>query len=372
MIDTIKLAVRLNKPLRDANLGFTPRLDSISPEYFGYFRAYTNNNSLGNDKYYPRLTYVQRPVADIGVVFELLIEASLPKLYFGENFSELGDNKMLKVAQVLLDRLKEMGFDLDPEQILNADVRKIDFSKNIIFFDTLSVTQSLANSLSKVNVHGRYDWQHTSYVKNNSRAFHIHSNSLDVVLYDKIADLRSMKVSPKRSMETSGMFSQTVMDKLEELKPISVPRFEVRLNGKKIIKSTLKKIGEDPTQTTYSDLFSSDIARKVLLSHWDGLVDTIPKTLPKKKDLKAVYLDILKEDRMTPMKSFARLGFVMLATVAGLNWIKDVVCDRFSRFAWGAVKGLDSAPSESQMKDLDFVREAINEMKPINIWKVRK
>jgi len=370
MIDTIKLAVRLNSPLRDANLGFTPRLDSISPEYFGFFSAHINVNSLDKEKYYPRLTYVQRPEPVTGtMIFELLVELSLPKLYFGENFSELDDGKMFEVAQVLLERLKEMGIKLKPSQILNADVRKIDYSKNIVFSDTPSAAQSIALSLSKSNVHGRYDCQHTSYIKSNSKAFHIHTNSLDVVMYDKIADLRSMKTSPKRSVESSGMFSQDVAARLETLGLISVPRFEVRLNGKRMIKSTLEKIGKDPRLTTYTDMFSANISKQVLLMHWDNIVATIPKTLPDSMDRKSVYLNILKERGMTPMKSFARLGFMEISSVAGLRWVKDIIYKQFSRFAWRDIKSLNTAPSDDETSDLDFVRQVIEAMKPVNLWR---
>lgn len=113
----------MDKPLH-SRANFQPTLDSVKADYFGYFKAMANpsaaDKKLGN--YRPRLTYFQRPRGSYRAAYELVIELSLPKVAFGNNFDELTDADYNLVVKQLQSALRDMGIFLFTKQIETAEV----------------------------------------------------------------------------------------------------------------------------------------------------------------------------------------------------------------------------------------------------------
>ena len=197
MIDTVKILLTYSgqpKWVKEAIL--FSNLDANK----GVFVAYNNPNvtykKLGI--YQPRLTYTERPKGRHIKSYQLAIEFSAPKLLFGNNFTELTDADFDAVIAKLVEVLRTTyGVWEFPHRLAEAQVGKIDYSKNIVFTDRTPVS-TITEILRKADISRRYDVQHTNF-KNGGHVYHIHTNALDIAFYDKVADLRQNRVSEKRS-----------------------------------------------------------------------------------------------------------------------------------------------------------------------------
>jgi hypothetical protein len=363
MIDTIKLVVTLPKPLRRNGINFEPSLDSVREDYHGYFRAVLNPSAAHrrNGTYRPRLTYTQRSSS----MRELAIEMSLPKLLYGNNFDEVADADFNKIIDKLVLSLRSLGIWIFPHQLKAADVRKIDFCKNLIFRDYTSVS-SIIKDVRSANIKKIYDIQNTNF-RNGGYVYHIHTNSLDVALYDKIADLKQARVSEKRAIETGNYMQLSLLDELDKKSPISVARFEVRLNGKVKIRNELNKCSIKLEKLSFDNLFNQNVCRKVLLLHWQNIFDSIPK-IPLDSDTpEKLFLEIIKDENVKPRQALSMLGYALLTKDEDQRYLRNIIDEKFGRHVWNRLKDLRAPPDKSQLKTLLAITTIIDEMKPVDI-----
>lgn len=133
--------------------------------------------------------------------------------------------------------------------------------KNIVFMDYTSC-QTILNTIGKLDISRTYDLQRTNF--RDGHVIHIHCNSLDIAFYDKLADLRSAKVSEKRAFEKDSALQLDLLKPLQEIAPIEVLRYEVRLVGK----TAVKRAFPDVENRTFEALFNKQLCRGLLLEHW--------------------------------------------------------------------------------------------------------
>jgi len=191
MIDTVRMAV----PYTERPMWFGSVLKDTKYGAGGVFTAkvhpiYTPQTYKRAGVYLPRLQYVERPATKLRVkTYELNIELSLTKFNFGNNFSELTDDFFSAVVNILSEELLAIyGIGVSPAEIEQAIVGKIDYSKNTIFTDRTPVS-TIINTLATAVVPKTYDVQNTNH-KNGGQTYHIHTNTLDFVMYDKVTDYR--------------------------------------------------------------------------------------------------------------------------------------------------------------------------------------
>lgn len=129
MIDTVKLTMNLSKPLRGSDLDFQLFRERAKGVIQGIYNPTAKMKETG--KYYPRLTYIERPVRGGGKSYQLAVEFSIPKLVFNNNFDELTDEDFPVVLKTLSGVLREMkSLWLFTCQIEKLEVSKIDYSRN--------------------------------------------------------------------------------------------------------------------------------------------------------------------------------------------------------------------------------------------------
>jgi len=316
--------------------------------------------------YQPRLTYHEQPSRE-GVQRKLRIELSLPKLMFGNNFSELTDADFDVVAIKLSAVLHNTySIEVSPNALAASDVSKIDYSKNIIFADYTPIS-SITNSMRTADIAKTYDVQKTNY-KNGGHIYHIHTNSLDVAMYDKIADLKKEKVSEKRSAEKDGYIQMDLLDSLEADKSVSVARFEVRLNSVRKIRSELKAAGFFGG-TTFRELFSTTISGKILLSHWTQVFTKIPKVSLDSDNATNLFISIAKANRtLTYTQAMAAAHYQTMLMDHDERYVRSLAEGLFSPSQYRRFK-LKSRepPPASQLKTLIEVTKTLKEMKPVSI-----
>jgi hypothetical protein len=370
MIDTVKMAVQyhdrpewFDSVYKDSGYGkggvFTAK---IHPKYT--LKTYKLEGT-----YVPRLQYVERPATQLhSKTYELNIELSLTKLYFGNNFSELTDQLFSAVANVLSKELLTIyEISISPAEIEQAVVGRIDYSKNTIFTDRTPVS-TIINILETATVSKTYDVQDTNH-RNGGQTYHIHTNTLDVVMYDKVADLRRSKVSEKRTHEKDNYTQLYLIDEFDKHPNVTIPRWEIRLNNRNRIRQELKKIGVDE-DLRFSHLYSSDISRKILLRHWRKIVDQIPhRTSGTNTTTQIITSYKQSEPNMKFAKASALTLMQQLRTEAkGERAVRNLVEGLFGIEQYYRLKKATrniSMPAES--KDLLHITETITAMTPVVI-----
>lgn len=363
MIDTAKISIELTMPLKRTRVPFN------QPTYYGRYKgpitAYLNTSK--SDKrfniYRPSFTYYQNPTELGFAKYVLNVELSLPKIVYGNNFVELTDDDFNDVISEIKKSLDYIGVDVTKEQIENAEAVKIDFSKNILFKDYTSAS-SVIKSIATADISKVYDVDYTKY-KNGGQAFHIHTNCEDIVVYDKIADLRQARRSDKRAVENNSHIQIPLLDKLAQQKGLSVVRFEVRLNGKRKIRASLDDAGVPVDDLRLRTLFKAEVAQKVLQHAWNKILTSIPKTPLNNDTAYSLFCDIVKDPTVTRQKAEAKLGALLLLLPEDTRAVRNLYDERFGKHTWGRLKGLRDPPANSQLKDLLYIAEQLQEMKPI-------
>ena len=236
---------------------------------------------LREGNYKPRLTIYARPAA--GTMSRVLkIEFSAPKLLFGNNFEELVDSDFDELITHLQAKLKEMGVWVYTQVLESTIPTGIHYSKNFILANGTS-TSMIISELAKANVSKRLDSNKVRF-RNEGHYLSWHTNSFEVVFYDKVKDLEQSKKSEKRAIEKDNSLQMPLFEVFKK-KRFEVLRFEVRLNRRKL-KLVAEKVGLK-TGFSFRELFSSDTSLAVLRYFWQeytqGLELAIPETI--KNDL---------------------------------------------------------------------------------------
>ena len=140
MIDTIKIKIPFSsQPKWVTEAKLFQKLDATKGVFVAYNNPSSSYKKLGI--YQPRLTYTERPRGYNIKAYELAIEFSAPKLLYSNNFTELKDTDFDAVIEQLKEVLrKTYGVWMFPHQLANAQVGKIDYSKNIVFTDLTPVS----------------------------------------------------------------------------------------------------------------------------------------------------------------------------------------------------------------------------------------
>lgn len=317
--------------------------------------------------YLPKLKFFEHPSRE-GIQRKLAIEVSLPKLFFSNNFSELTDADFVPLTRKLSNTLQSTyGIHIPPEVLANAAVGKIDYSKNTVFEDHTPVS-TIVNAMKTADISKVYDVQQDKF-KNGGHIYRIHTNSLEVVMYDKVADLKQERISEKRSHEKQGYVQMDLLDTLLEKRSLSIARFEIRINSTKKIRAELKDIGVF-SGITFHELYSTDISRKLLLKHWGNVFDSIPKA-PAIADTTENMLVALKQNN--PNMKFAEatrtLLFLQLRKdVANERYIRNLIDELFGKYTYSRYKHNGrEPPSPTQLKTLLKITDNLTAMKPVSI-----
>lgn len=368
MIDTIKLAVSYGKRPNWLNRVQASTNRNVTS---GVFTAIVDANKSYKriGAYVPKLVYVEQPATkDRKRTYTLNIELSLPKLFFGNNFDELTNNQFSDVVHELHKRLRNVyGLRISEYKLAQSEVAKIDYSKNIIFTDRTPVS-TIISAVAMANISKTYDVQKTDF-RNGGQIYHIHANVIDIVIYDKVADLQQAKVSEKRTVEKYNKSQIKLVEELEKYPNVTIPRFEIRLNDRQKIRSELKAINaNDDLRFCY--VFNADFSQAILLRHWNKIFEQIPKT-EMVADTATQILVSLKQ--ANPSMKFAEASSLTLMTLMRKEaqderTVRNLIESLFSKSLYTRFKNNGrSPPTKTQLKSLLQISKSITAMTPVNI-----
>lgn len=320
MIDTTVLTLNDGFALMDKNR-FTPSAELLSEEpmkllgnqAYIKFTCNPTKEELRSGNYFPRLTLFLRKSYP-GIAKSLRIEFSAPKLLYGNNFDELGDEDFDLVLTALHQRLKEMGVLVFKKQLENARVSAWHFSKNMPMQDYTSCSMVL-NTIAKANVFTQLDLNARDY-RNGGQAIKFHANGFEITFYDKLQDLANSRISEKRAIEKDNALQQALFNR-ETLDPnYEVLRMEVRLNTRRKLKSVLKAVGIE-RELTFKELFSWELSQAVLNHFWQPIRAALRIHTLSKLDAIELFEEMKKRNPSVSLAKLQRLHSTLVCLQAG-------------------------------------------------------
>lgn len=361
MIDTIRL-------IHDVKT--IPEEFRFSKTKKGIFSGVLNSTKemRASGKYFPRVTFIKRPTRG-GIQRQISIECSLPKLLKGNNFEEVCDADFNDIVERLRQALWDMGIKWQfSSTIANYKVSRIDYSKNIVFNDGVTVSQIL-RLINGANISSLMDVSSSEF-RNGGQILHLHTNARDIVFYDKIADLKQSKRSEKRAIENDNRYQLDLLDYLQKRRNLAVLRFEIRLNSAKEIRSNLRKVGLNDQDLSFKNLFSLDTSRLILMHWWKEIYERIPKAPLDHETPENFYIGILQDSHATPLRVLATLGVYHQARTSYYDerFMRELFDKRFKPESWNRTKKLLLEPEAiKNLKYLIRIDNTIQEMKSLRI-----
>lgn len=364
MIDTIKLLIPIYDPMTLSRGAFRPMSIEQIINSRGVAMTYLNPSKIyaKQGKYMPRMTLHRRPRAS-GIVWQLAVEFSAPKMLFGNNFDELVEEDLDKLLDSLQSKLLEMlGHRFFKYQLASAEVGSWHPSKNIVFLDYTS-TQTILNTIGKLDISKVYDFQSTNF--RDGHVVHIHTNSLDIAFYDKMADLRKTKISDKRTVMKENLVQLSLLDKLEETKPLEIFRYEARFVGRRSVKQAYP----DLRKWTLEEMFKKDLCQNILIKHWQRItksVDLLALDVEKPFELLQNYIE---ENNEKPQATLAAIGAMTIISQVGALQLRNAIEARFGKQAWHRLKPLLKSPKKYRYTAFQRIDEVLSDFSPTKMTK---
>lgn len=364
MVDTVKLLIPIIDPMILVRGAFTPLTIDQLVNTRGTARTYLNPSPIyaKMDKYMPRLTLHRRPAKTRGIVYQLVVEFSAPKMLFKQNFDELVEADFEKLLSALQEALLELtGHRFFKHQLAQADIGSWHPSKNIVFLDYTSC-QTILNTIGKLDISRVYDFQRTNF--RDGHVVHVHCNSLDIAFYDKLADLRKAKLSEKRAIENNSAIQLNLLEPFKEIAPIEVFRYEVRVVGRAAIKRAFPQINV----WTFETLFKKQLNRDLLLKHWHKLtaaVDMLSLDVHKPYELLQNYL--IENPDATPQAAMAAVTGLLINGQEGVINLRNLLEAHYGKQAWYRLKPLLKSPQAHRFTHFQHVDEALERFEPTHM-----
>jgi hypothetical protein len=340
MLDTITLTIpAVDFRLLDCDM-FTPSARFIMQEPHTRIKSSIKctcnptKQQKAEHGYMPRLTLYKRP-ATTSVAITLRIEFSAPKLLYGNNFDELCDADFARVHAKLSEQLQQMRVLVPDKALENANVSAIHYSKNMPLTDYTTCSM-IINEIAKSATTKRLDASKTDY-RNDGSLFRFHANSHELVLYDKIKDLAAAKTSNKRAVEDDSDMQLPLLQAVFP-KQFEVLRIEARLGNRTKIKSLFKKLNIC-APLTFRGIFSSHIAKTVLLDYWQGITADMPVLMASGFKPEDLYRALSQQNPTAkPAEILQLVGALAIINNTGMNGLRHILEHHSTPRTWQRLK----------------------------------
>jgi hypothetical protein len=376
-IDTIILTLPLKDFVIMEPSRFTTNAMKVlnaSPRDMGrgkYTDAYCNptKQDTATFGYLPILT-LYRALRAGGLVTELRVQLSAPKMLNGENFSEIEEWDFGELCHRILaglDYYKIKVYD-GLKTISSARVASVHYSKNFVLANYMSVRNAVLE-LQKSDVNAWRDVSQTDYI-NNGYGFKTHSKYHELAFYDKMAEYnKGKRGQPLFDQDTQLSFD--LFNERQPQKPFEVLRMEVRLGNGKAIKYALEKARLPTDDLSLNAIFRQDYSQMVLEWHLQDLYSRYPKiTEAATDDALELFSDLYVQNPERHMSTIiAAIGLHTLSKTAGSRAMKDIVGSRGSpallRLAKKANKELRYKTEKSEV--FEHLRQELDRFQPVHL-----
>lgn len=344
MIDTIALSLKLNEFEITNHDAFNPSSRPLLiPPYYPVRRGgmmCKNNPTKKLIQWYgymPRLTLSKRP-AEHGFTILLRVEASLPKLLYGNNLDEISNDDFDELCSKLSKQMLHMGVKVSADRLRQANVSAIHYSKNLPLTDYTSANMVI-KEVAKGVVSRQLTGSKTDY-DNDGTAFKLHANSYEIIVYDKLKDYQRSKTSPKRSKDVVYDNEQLLFSFSRDNyhKSFEVVKLEIRLGNRKKIKDVLSKIDAD-SELTFQELYDESLAKQVLKYYWNFLIPDLDLVVcsgfPSTELYDAIYH---QSPDMKPSQILQMIGSLAIIQNDGMEGLRTRIERNASSHSWYSCK----------------------------------
>lgn len=322
--------LKVTKPERfKPNARAVLRLFDSDIRFEGHTKAVCNPSKadVTTGQYKPRMTLTGRTDKVGSYQVTLRVEASLPKLIFGNNFDELTDRDFGRVLDTLSDQMASQGVICPFHELRFAEVSSIHYGKNIVLTDYVTCS-GILRTLAKVNVKAWFDVASVDF-RNDGHLYKIHSNDFELAFYDKIRDLEKAKRSPKRAYDTDPVFQQSLLNRSDFDCRKQVLRIEARLGSRKRIRDTLSRLGhilKSDCPLSFEMLYSQQLAQQALLHLWQPFQLGLPAiTTPAGKSQADLYQQIaMARPKLKDSQILKLVAAYMLVDEIGWSGVKSI------------------------------------------------
>lgn len=243
--------------------------------------------------------------------FWLVIEVSLPKVFYGHNFYEIHEAQFEAIINSIYDMLLQFGIQIDIEELrVTTGISRVDYCKNVLI---QSSAKSFANLMQKFQKSRSrtYDKYETSVLFANKQQ--------GLTVYDKVAEVTKILRKKNYNNRTSKEFEVArILNEHKKIHELEVIRVEHRLLNRQTIKRELSPFINSPYPFTLREIFDARVCSQLLLKHWsktiseeklkllllgdqnlstlfDGIVTTTEKASIKFNPLSTLYIKLLAE-----------------------------------------------------------------------------
>lgn len=364
MLDTVAITLNSNQFTIIEPSKFTPSAEILTSGKIIKGRIACTQHIKSKDQYFPRLTLSRIPT-QYGVIISLRIEASLPKLVYGNNFEELGGADLSKVAWLLFWRLLEMGVKTSHQDLLKANVSAIHYSKNIML-GKYATCSMIITELQKANISKRLDINRTVFI-NGGIAVKYHANSYEIAIYDKWADLQQARISPKRGIERDYDTQHTFIQQIKKSKPCEVLRLEIRFVKRTSLKAILKIIGWHG-EITLEALFSETVSKKILQHYWQQIMAAWDVLAIAENAPEDIFRAITRaHPELKSSKTFQLTGALLVARSIGIRGLRIMLNETSDRTWQGLRKQIEemNLPSGNKLLGISEVAVVLEKFTPL-------
>lgn len=319
--------------------------------------------------YLPYLT-MYRALRAGGLVTELRIQFSAPKLLNFNNFDEIEEYDFGELCHRLLAGLKYYKIKVRDglSTIAYAQVSSVHYSKNFALTNYTS-PRSAITELARADINGWRDVSKTDYI-NNGAGFKTHSKHHELAFYDKLVEYRKAKRG-QPLFDKDVQMQLDLFDNRTMKKPFEVLRMEVRLGNTKKIKWALEKARLPTDDTTFNTIFRQDYSQMVLEWHLEDLYAHYPKiTEADTKDELELLSDLYVQNPDRRMSSIINaVGIYRLTQIAGTRTIKDIVGSEGSKALLRLAKRANHELSYRNEKAevFEMLRQQLDRFEPVHL-----
>lgn len=362
MLDTIQLRLQILNPSLLERGRFEPFSATQLARHYGHARTILNPQSTYAKKgrYMPRLTLTKR--YDNGVnSFFLYVEFSAPKMLLGNNLEELEGSDLPALVKSLQVSLYELtGHMFAKQDLLSATVTKLHASKNIQL-NNYTAASSVVSIIAKTDISRTYDIQQTDYRTGSMVRFH--TNSLDIAIYDKLADIRAAKRSYKRAVDHEPFVQSDYVDKALTIPGCEILRFEVRYNNLNQVKSFMPK----NIYPTFLHVFEKSYCKNSVQKIWGEIARSIDWVSVDTRQPFELLQDVIIGSPHAQLRENLSTSALLLATSqVGVRRTRDLIESVYGGTPWYRLKPLlDKPRPPNRAKWLEVVGKAIDKFTPI-------
>jgi len=345
MLDTIVLKLNSKQFTISDHSKFTDNTKNLFEPPFKAFCGSKYIKSIQNPTkaqiaahgYLPRLTVIKAKASD-GFLITLKIELSAPKLMFGNNFDELEDKHFDMFCVLLKQKLSLMAVEVTLDAIRQANIVAIHYSKNIVLTDYTRCATYL-DKLHKSDISAALDINQRDY-RNKGHALKYHANSYELTFYDKLKDLAASKRSEKRAIENDNFTQHDFLEEINKMpKNVEILRMELRLNTPKKLNEIVKKVTTNKTPLTIKNLFSQELAQKVLLHYWSIIESNLKLyTISQHKPDDLIFAIEKQSKKLSIAKTLKLVGLATLIKQHGIRGVRSLFGQHLSSSAWYNLK----------------------------------